>query len=120
MSNPGTPIEMLFEKVENYSKISIELFKLNAIDKTADIVSSLAVQLVLFIFLVLFLLSINIGISLWIGQCLGKLYYGFFVVAALNAIIISLVYKFRVEWIKSPIRNNLIKQMIEQKKYEKV
>jgi len=120
MNNPETSIETLFEKVENYAKITAELFKLHAIDKSANIFSSLGVQMILFVFFVLFLFSINIGISLWIGQCLGKLYYGFFVVAALNAIIISIVFVFRMQWIKAPIRNYIIKQIMVEDKYEKV
>ena len=54
MNENATPIEILFEKAEEYSKTTIELFKLNAIDKSAEVVSSLAVRLVIFIVVALF------------------------------------------------------------------
>ena len=41
MNTTEKTIESLFNKVEDYSKTSIELLKLNAIDKFADMVSSL-------------------------------------------------------------------------------
>ena len=115
MNNSEKPIEMLFEKAENYGKTTVELFKLNAINKTADIVSSLAMQLVIFIVIALFSLSINIGIALWIGELLGKSYYGFFVVAGFYAIAVFVVYTYKIQCIKSPIRNTIIKQILQQK-----
>ena len=84
MNDNQTPIEALFEKAEDYSKTTLELFKLNAIDKTAEIVSSLAVRLAILLAVVLFVLVLNIGVALWIGELLGKTYYGFFVVAGIT------------------------------------
>lgn len=41
MEDEASPIESLFERAETYSKTSINLLKLKAIDKTADIISNL-------------------------------------------------------------------------------
>lgn len=41
MENNATTIEMLFERAENYTKTTVELARLNVVDKTADVVSSL-------------------------------------------------------------------------------
>jgi hypothetical protein len=116
MNNSEKSIELLFEKVENYGKTTIELFKLNAIDKTADAVSSLAMQLIIFLAIGLFALSINIGIALWIGDLLGKTYYGFFIVAGFYAITVLVVYAYRTKLIKLPLYCIIIKQMLQQKK----
>jgi len=78
MNNAATPVEALFERAENYSKTSLELFKLMAIDKCADLVSSLAVQFALFMVAAVFTLVINIGIAMWLGDLLGRMYLGFF------------------------------------------
>lgn len=115
MSNIATPIETLFEKAENYSKTSLELLKLTAIDKSADAASSLAVRLVIFMVIAIFTLVANIGAALWLGEQLGKSYYGFFAVAIFYLIVAILLYLFRNEWIKTPISNSIIASMMKQK-----
>lgn len=41
MENNATTIEILFEKAEGYTRTTVELTKLHAVDKTADVMSSL-------------------------------------------------------------------------------
>ena len=101
-------IESLFEKAEDYSKTSIELLKLNAIDKTADMVSSVITRLTLFAVTTLFIFVITIGVALWVGELLGKTYLGFFVMGGIHVTIALLIYSFRREWIKKPIRQFII------------
>lgn len=110
------PIKTLLDKVENYGKINLELLKMNVIDKSADLVSFLIARLVNFMVLVLFSLIINIGIALWLGDLLGELYYGFFAVAAFYFLLGALLYFFGHAWIKLPISNSIIIQMLKQKK----
>lgn len=116
MNNPATTIEMLFEKAEDYGKTTIELLKLNAIDKSADVVSSIATKLAIAIVVLMFMSIINIGLSLWIGELLGKLYYGFFVVAGFYGLVIFVLYAFRSALIKTPISNSLIIKMLKERK----
>ena len=49
MPDDATPIESLFERAEDYSRTTVELLKLQAIDKTADVVSSLISRMAVFI-----------------------------------------------------------------------
>jgi hypothetical protein len=114
MNNTATPITILFEKAEDYSKTSLELFKLHAISKSADAVSSLATRLVIVIVVAFFMLCVNIGLALWIGELLGKYYYGFFLIAGCYAIIALLVYAFRYPLIKEPVSNIIITKLIQQ------
>ena len=110
-----TPIETLFERAESYSKTSMELFRLNAIDKSADVFSSLAVRFAIFMVVALFTLVINIGIAMWLGELLGKPYYGFFVAAIFYAFVMILLYVFRHAWIKTPVSNSIIAQLMNQR-----
>lgn len=112
MSNNATAIETLFEKAGDYGKVSMELFKLQAIDKSAEVLSALASKLVVTIVVALFTLSINIGLALWIGELLGKVYYGFFIVAGFYAVIATLCYIFRRQWIKDPVSTTIIRKMM--------
>ena len=113
MDNNETPVGLLFQKAEDYSKTTIELLKLKAIDKSADIVSSFVSQLIVGIILLIFLLFLNVGIALWIGDLTGKSYYGFLIIACAYGLIGLLIYMFRNKWIKTPVSNSLIKQMLQ-------
>lgn len=115
MNDNATAIETLFERAEDYSKTTLELLKLKAIDKTADAASSIVSSLVVFTTAALSLLIINIGVALWIGNLLGDSYLGFFTVGAFYAILSFPLYIFRNKWIKYPLSNTIIKQLLKQK-----
>jgi len=115
MESNSTAIEALFERVEDYSKTTIELFKLDAIDKSAEIASSIAARLIIGTGIVLFVLILNIGIALWIGELTGKLYFGFFIVAGCYIPILILLYGFRRALIKTPVSNSIISQILKPK-----
>lgn len=115
MNSNATSIEILCEKAKDYSKTSVELFKLNAIDKSADVISSLATRLVVFIVVAMLVLTINIGVALWLSELLGKIYYGFFVIGGCYAVIAVLLHTFRHQWIKAPVSNAIITQLLQQK-----
>lgn len=105
-------LESLIERVEQFSKTGIELYRLKAIDKSAKVVSSLASKLALISFFTLFFLILNIGIALWIGDLFGKSYFGFFTVAAFYAVVGIVLYVFSDQWIKTPVRNSIIIQSL--------
>jgi hypothetical protein len=105
-------IEILFEKTERYAKAGIELYKLKAIDKSADVISNLASHLVLVIFFTMFFVILNVGVALWIGEQLTRSYYGFFIVSGFYALAGIVLYGFRNKWIKAPMRNSVITQAL--------
>lgn len=119
MNDNATAIETLFEKAGVYGKTSIELFRLKAIDRSADIVSSLAVKLVIAIVVALFLVILSIGAALWLGEWLSRPYYGFFAVAAIYAAIGVVLFAYRKLWIKAPANNALITLMMQKQQNEK-
>ncbi|HEX9150464.1 MAG TPA: hypothetical protein VF842_00175, partial [Flavobacterium sp.] len=87
MDNFTASIETLFERAEDYTRTSAELVKLNAIDKSADVLSSLLSRLTVAIFAVMFVLLLNIGLSIWIGEITGKPYLGFLIVSSVYLLI---------------------------------
>jgi hypothetical protein len=109
----ATPIEELFEKAGEYGKTSIELLKLKAIDKSASVISSLAVKSVLLIVVAMFILSISIGLALWTGEMLGRSYYGFFAMAGFYALTTIVLYLFRDQWIKKPVNDSMINKILQ-------
>ncbi|CAM4094231.1 MULTISPECIES: hypothetical protein [Flavobacterium] len=115
MEKLATNIEMLFERTQDYTNSSIELFKLNAIDKIADITASITFRLVFGLIVAMFSLFINIGISLYIGKLIGENYLGFLIVSGFYLVIAILLFIFRDRFIKIPIMNLVIKKLLESK-----
>jgi hypothetical protein len=118
MTDNTTPLETLFERAEDYGKTTVKLFKLHAIDKSADVVSSLVSRIAVIMLVVLSIIIISVGVSLWVGEMLGEPYCGFLVIGGLYAFIALLFHLFRHQWIKNPVSNLIIRQMMKTKKYE--
>ena len=82
MGTTVTLVETMFEKAEAYAKTTIELTKLRALETSAKVVTSFVSRISVIVMFSLFALVLNIGIALFLGDLLGKTYYGFFIVAA--------------------------------------
>ncbi len=115
MDTTATHIEGLYDKAKKYTEDSIELYKLNAIDKTTVILSSLASRIALTMVVALFTLFINIGVSLYIGEILGSSYLGFLVLSGFYLLVGICIYFFKREWIEIPISNLVIKALLKSK-----
>lgn len=114
MDDNATTIAALIERAEDYSKTTLELFKLNAIDKTADVVSSLVSNFAVFMSVALSLLILNIGVFLWIGKYFDEFFYGFLITGGFYAFVGLVLCIFRQKWIKIPVSNSIIKKMLQQ------
>lgn len=115
MDDNATTFKMLFEKAEDYIKTSAELLKLQAIDKSADVMSSLVASLAIGLVVVLSLFLASFGLALAIGEELGNVYYGFFIVAGGYLIVALLLHIFKINCIKIPISNYFIKKIMQKK-----
>ncbi|HTA61925.1 MAG TPA: hypothetical protein VK835_05695 [Bacteroidia bacterium] len=104
-------IEPLFERVEEYGKTSLELIKLKTVDKATDVASTFISRGVMMPVFLMCAVLINIGVALWLGDLLGKLYNGFFIVAGFYAIVGLILYFFR-EQIKKSVSNLIILQIL--------
>jgi fatty acid desaturase len=113
MEDKADLIETLFDRATEYGKTSIELVKLKALDKTADIVSSFVPLSVVILLVASFLLFLNLGLALWLGEILGKPFYGFFVVAAFYVITGIVIHFFMHRWIKKLAGNYFIKHVLK-------
>jgi len=112
MEDKAAPVEVLVERTQAYIKTSIQLFKLKATDKLAEIVSNLASSFVIVVVIVLFGVNLNIAIALLLGDLLGKAWLGFVLVSGFYALAGIIFYLLRDKWIKKPIRNSIIEQLL--------
>jgi hypothetical protein len=113
MEDKTTPVEVLLARVQAYTKTSIELFKLKATDKIAELTSNLASGFVILVILVLFFVNLNIAIALLLGDLLGKAWLGFILISGLYACIGCIIFLFRNKWIKRPVSNSIIELLLK-------
>ena len=103
--------EPLLERAEQFSKTKFQLLKLKSVDKTADVSSTAVSYLLLVVVLIFFVIALNIAIALWIGDLLGKSYYGFFTVSAFYALLGIVLYIIHSK-IKRHLQNLIIDQLL--------
>jgi hypothetical protein len=108
-----TPVEVLLERAQTYTRTSIQLFKLKATAKLAEVVSDITANLVILVIIILFFVNLNIGLALLLGALFGKYWLGFVLVSGGYAIIGFVVYLFRESWIKQPVSNSIITQLLK-------
>jgi hypothetical protein len=106
-------LESLLEKTELYSKTSYELGKLRTLETTTHVVTSLISKSSVIVMISLFALVLNIGIALWLGELLGKSYYGFFIVAAVYLLAGVILHFFLKKWIEKPVSDLIITQALQ-------
>ena len=106
-------IESLFEKTVDYGKTSFLLVKLRTLNKTSDVVSSLLANTVVLIFALLFMLFLSLGLAIWVGEILGNIFYGFFVIAAFYGLTGILIHLFLHKWIKKLVSDRFIEKLLK-------
>jgi hypothetical protein len=112
MEDHAKLIESLLESAAEYGKASYELVKLKALDKTSDAASSFIPHSVVFVLIAAFMLFLNLGLAFWLGEILGRTFYGFFVVAAFYGITGIVLHFFMHKWLKKHVSNFIIKHVL--------
>ena len=113
MKDHANLIEPLIERVAAYGKTSLELLKLNAIDKSSDIASTAIPQSVILYFIASILLFSGLGLAVWLGEITGKTYLGFFIVAAFYILAGLFFYLFIFKWLKRVACDYFIRQVLK-------
>jgi hypothetical protein len=106
-------VESLYEKTTDYGKTTLELTKLKTLNTIVGVTTVLVSRFSVVIILTLFLLVFNIGLALWIGDMLGELYYGFFIIAALYLLAGIILYYYGPAWLKKPLGAMIIKEALD-------
>jgi len=112
-------IEVLYEKAKEYTQTTIELYKLIAVEKTAEVLASLVFRIAFLCLAAFFILFSSIGLSFYLGELLHSTAIGFLLVSFVYLILTILLYNFRDKWIKAPISNLIIKELLYAKSKEK-
>jgi len=106
-------LDSLLERAGDYGKTSLELVKLKTIYKTTDIVSTFIPHSIVFVLIASFMLFLNLGLAFWLGEILGKTFYGFFVVSGFYIITGIIIHFFMHKWFKRLIGDYFIKHVLK-------
>ena len=113
MNENAKLLESLIEKASDYGKTSFELLKLKTLDKSTDFVSSLIPHSVVFILLTIFLFFLNLGLAFYLGDLLGKAYYGFLAIAGFYLFAAAIIHFFLHKRIKRQVEDYFIKRVLK-------
>jgi hypothetical protein len=106
-------IEDFVSKAGDLAETKVELWKLRAVKKISETVSSLILVVAIAILICISITIISLGIAFWLGSEMGNISYGFFIVGGFYAVAGLLVYLFRKKWIKTPASNLIINKITE-------
>jgi phosphoglycerol transferase MdoB-like AlkP superfamily enzyme len=107
-------LESIVSKAGDLAETKAELWKLKAVGKISETVSSILSKIAIVIFIGTALVILSLGAALWIGQRLQNMYYGFFIVGGFYVLAGIFVYVFRGALIKKPIGNLIIDKIIKE------
>jgi hypothetical protein len=113
METPANSIESLFEKAETYGKTTYELSKLKLLETTNIVVTSLIARLSVVLMVSMFSFVMSIAIALWLGDILGKTYYGFFIVAGFYLVSGLVLHFFLHKWVRKPMSEFIIEKALQ-------
>lgn len=105
-------IEPLIDKAAAYGKTNLELLKLRAVQRASIMAPAVINRTIVLILLGLFLLVLNIGVAIWLGDLLGKMYYGFFIVAGFYGVLTLVFHFFFRKKLKQTIGDWIISELL--------
>ncbi len=114
MENQTNSFESLFGRAGEYFETRLELLRLKSVDKSSDVISSLVAALTIILIISFAIIIVSIGLALWIGEQIGKSYYGFFIVGGFYIIIALIGYLLRKRFLKAPVANLFINKVLNE------
>lgn len=113
METPSGLIQSLFEQIKELGLTTMELTRLKVLEAITKIVSSLVAKLIVVLVFFMFALILNVGLALYLGEILGKIYLGFFIVAAFDLIVGIVLHFFLKKWINTPVSDSIISEALQ-------
>lgn len=106
-------------QIEQYVHSSLTLAKLKALQTASRLLSNWMYQIILLLVMSIGLLLASVGLSLWWGELLGEIYYGFFLTASLYILIAILSSFFLPAYLKKKVTQQLLSFWHESEPTEK-
>ncbi len=113
MEEQQVDIDNLLSDAGDYIETRTTLWKLKAIESLSDVSGGLVSGMGMIVISSFVIIIFSIGISLLIGDWVGKSYYGFFIVGGIYTMIGLILYARRGQWLKEPFSNMLIRKILK-------
>jgi len=107
--------ETILTDAAEYVETKTKLWKLKMVEKAAEIYGMIVAKLIFFCAIAVFALFLTVGIALWLGELLGKTYYGFFIMGGVFLIVGLIFLGASKGWAENPSSNNLVKKLLKTK-----
>src|SRR6185437_8204347 len=114
MQDEPTDIDILLSDAGDFIETKTRLWKLKTIESLADVSGELVAVLTMIVVTSVVIIIFSIGLALWIGDLLGKYYWGFFIIGGFYAIVALILYAGRHRWLKDPFSNTLIRKILKR------
>jgi len=105
--------EELAIHIKEYIQTEIELIKLNFAEKLSKILSNFLAIIILIWILLLSILFASISLAFFIGEKIGKMSIGFFIVSLIYLLIAMVSWYLRERFIRIPILNGILRQLFD-------
>jgi len=106
-------IEQIASAATSVAETKFELLKLKAADKVSVAVSAVAMIFVVVLLGSIALIVLSFGLAFFIGNRLGDVSYGFFIIGGVFALAGFLFYANRKKWVQEPLTSILIDKLIK-------
>jgi hypothetical protein len=117
MNGHQSEVETLFEKVKDYGLTTVEVVKLQAINWSAIIVAEIVSNFIVLIVICFSLLLFDAGVGFWLGKKLGSYADGFMLLGLAHFVIAIVLYLFRLQIMKKPVREIITTKMLKAKEH---
>ena len=112
-NQPKEEVRDLIDDVQDYVNTRLDLFKLKAVNASSEVLASLVTYALLVLIFTIFFLMVNIGIGLYLGELLGRSFYGFLALSGFYLLIMLIFWALRKKVFKNPIADSLIQKLTD-------
>lgn len=113
MQEDSDLLNPLYQSIEEYGKTSITLLKLKTLEKVANLLANYAAKATVVVVFLLVFVFLSLALSLWLGELLGKLYYGFIILATFYAFVGIILQLFLKQSISNQIKNSMVSEVLK-------
>ena len=106
-------IQQIYQHVEQYVATTAELYKLKAFQKVAKVATSVITSVLMAFFGILFLLFVSIGLAVYLGEVMGRMHYGFMIVAGIYLLLAIIIYALSARVLKDKFNTMIVRQIFK-------
>jgi ABC-type multidrug transport system permease subunit len=107
-------IEEIIVNLKRYTTSTIEIVKLEAVERTSSIVANFISGLIIGLVAILFAFFLSMGICLYLSELLDNTYWGFGIVAGAYLLLGIVLTIGRKKLLNKPIRDKFIHELFQE------